>query len=269
MKTLKLFNRFVTFVMVLTALGFISCSKEEEPEAEEQPTEDVGGRRLVSKMEFASEDGEEDFTMQLFYNEDGSLNRAMNDVDELQEMAFTHTGNKLTIKLDYGEEGFDTQTCTLNEDGYVTSTIYEGEDRNTYKYQNGFLHSGRFSEQINWNATWQNGDLVKTVMTDHTIKCTYTDKDNKMNIELLDFAYLDMFEDCELCMTSGYWGGKNKHLLRKVESLMPNNSGSSTEFSYEFDAEGYVTKIFNVSKEWGSGGDVWTWSYTISITYGK
>lgn len=267
MKTLKLFNRFLAPIVMLIVVGFSSCSKEEEPEGE-QPTEDVGGRRLVSKMEFVSEDGEDNFTIQFFYNEDGSLNRATNDEDELRETAFTHAGNKLIIKLDFGEEGIETLTNTLNKDGYVSSVISEDEDRYTYEYQNGFLNSARFSEQINWNATWQNGDLVKTVMADHTIKCTYTDTDNKMNVELLDFAYLDMFEDCELCMTSGYWGKKNKHLLKKVEQLMPNR-GSSTEFSYEFDAEGYVTNIFNISKDWGSGDDVWTWSYTISITYVK
>lgn len=264
MKTLTLFNRFLTLVMVLTAIAFSSCSKDEEPETGEQPTEDAGGRRLVSKMEYSSpEDG--DWVVRFFYNKDGSLQKVTNDVDELSEMTFTRVGNELTIKLDYEVDAdVDRITSTLNGDGYVISSLFEGGGRCAYEYQNGFLNH----VTAQWNVTWQNGDIVKVADDNRPTNCTYTNRENKMNVELFDLTYPNMFEDSEFCMTSGYWGKRNKHLLKKIEEVDGRDSRCSHEFSYEFDSEGYVTQIFYTMKEWwNNGSEQRTWTATITVAY--
>lgn len=87
-----------------------------------------------------------------------------------------------------------------------------------------------------------------------------------MNVDFLDFTS-PIFFDSELSMTSGYCGKKSQHLLKKAEHIYSDSSGHSMEYSYEFDDEGYVKKIFYVTKEWENGGAPSTWSYTITITY--
>lgn len=267
MKTLKLFNHFLTLIMVLVAIGFSSCSKDEEPETGEQPTEDGGGRRLVSKMEFSSpEDG--DWVVRFFYNKDGSLQKITNDVAELSEMTFTRVGNELTIKLDYEVDAdVDRITSTLNGDGYVISSLFEGGSSGAYEYQNGFLNHVRYSGNAQWNVTWQNGDIVKVADDDRPTNCTYTNRENKMNVELFDLTYPNMFEDSELYMTSGYWGKRNKHLLKKVEEVDGRDSRYSHEFSYDFDSEGYVTQIFYTMKWEGNGSEQRTWSAAINYCH--
>lgn len=274
MKTLKLFNHFLTFIMVLTVIVFNSCSKDEEPETGEQPTEDAAGRRLVSKMEYSSpEDG--DWVVQFFYNKDGSLQKVTNDEDELKEVTLIRTGNGLNLKLDYEEvinsevvNTTDNITCKLNKDGYVISSLYEGKDRYSYEYQNGFLSRARYSDTFQWNATWQNGDIVKVADDDRTTNYTYTNQENKMNIEIFDITYPELFEDNELCMTSGYWGKRNKHLLKKAETIGPQGRESSYEFSYESDPKGYVTQILYTMKEWWkNGSEPRTWTATITVIY--
>lgn len=263
MKTLTFINRFLILIMALTAIGFSSCSKEDEPETGEQPTEDAGGRRLVSKLEYSSpEDG--DWVVRFFYNKDGSLQKVTNDVDELREVTLTRTGNELNLKLDY-EDGVDKIICALNKDGYVTSCLYEDEDRYTYEYQNGFLSRARFSNSLQPDVTWQDGDIVKVVINDFTTRCTYINRENKMNLDLFDLTYSDLFDDFELSMTSGYWGKRNKHLLKKVETVYSWGKDLH-EFSYDFDSEGYVTHIFYTMEEWWNS-EQRTWASTVTVTY--
>lgn len=202
------------------------------------------------------------------------MQKVTNDEDELREVTLTRTGNGLNLKLDYEEvinsevvNTTDNITCTLNGDGYVISSLYEGKDRYSYEYQNGFLSRARYPGTLQWNVTWQNGDIVKVVEEDdRTTNCTYTSQENKMNIEVFDITYPELFEDNELCMTSGYWGKRNKHLLKKAETIGPQNRESSYEFSYEFDPKGYVTQILYTMKEY-DGSKQRTWTATITVTY--
>lgn len=86
---------------------------------------------------------------------------------------------------------------------------------------------------------------------------------------MFDTTFPDLFEYAgELCMTSGYWGKKNKHLLKKSEEIWDSGAaGSSYEYSYEFDSKGYVTQILLVHREWGRGTKKSTWPSTVTVTY--
>lgn len=239
------YNSIYSILLLLIAMVFeTSCSKDDDSP---EPVVDSSGRRLVSKLESTSDDG--NYKLSFFYDKEGKIEKTVGDnPNVLKEATYVRTGDKLVIHSDYGEEGNNTYIFTLNEEGYISSY----SNTIDYKYQNGGLSEALYRNNLSPDKfEWSNGDITTWRNGTQVVTCTYYGQTNKMNYEPYDVGGVAeslYFGDPVLLMTTGYFGRRNAHLLKEVQA-----ANWHTEFSYEFDSEGYVTQMVMVDYDRQSG----------------
>lgn len=151
------------------------------------------------------------------------------------------SGNKLNL---YGESADVPKilfyVCDLNDMGYITreedlTPTEANEGVFTYEYDaNGQTIHASYNDDSYGSFVWENGNVVSC---EGIIResYTYTNVVNKANINfnsLMRQTYLEDIWGFALC---GYIGKKDVNLMETY--------GSTTKYTYEFDADGYVTII--------------------------
>lgn len=246
------------FLLLVLCIGFTACSKDDEPK--EQPVVDAFGRRLVSQLESTS--GDENFTLNFFYDKYGKIEKIVGDNPAvLKEAIYNYTENKLVIQSDYEEEGSEMYTFMLNNEENVISY----SNTVNYEYQNGFLRKATYRNSLSPESlTWSNGDIIELRSGTQVATFTYYRQENKMNFDPFDVGEAVeglAFGDDVYCLTTGCFGNRNAHLIRKIQS-----ADWATEFSYDFDSEGYVTRIVQIE----SNDPIMTPLITVTkVTYTK
>lgn len=260
MKLTRFGNYAFLFVAAFT-LVFASCSKDDSPGNGGTDPGNPGSKgKRVSKVVLDYGNGEVE-TRTFFYNEEGVLEKAAQTFynghsRSANEQTFTRVNDNLVI--DYvGYEGSnnerETASCKLNAEGFVTSVTNKDNETTAFSYRDGYLTGCTEPDGDTYAFTWQGGNLVKVVSADETEEITYTEDINNMNIDMLDLYEVDPFDGLP-AFTSGYFGKRNKNLVKKI-SEGNASVGSSVEYTYKFDKEGYVTSFTLIDKEWWTGGN--------------
>lgn len=246
---------------------------EPRPEIPSDPVT-PGTMRYVSSMTaFSHFTGEEDelTTLDFVYDNQNRLVELKERGQGQNMLTFTYTpGNvKLYMRdsdLDMTEVWVEEYNCVLNSDGSVASGVldesYSSSDRNeTYRYNlafnynNGYI-SGRTSTGDDGSGaaeyTWTGGNLTK-------VEFTFTGEDylsndiitieygNVANNPLCNINVNGFVEDLypqPFAAVNKLFGKSSEKLVSKV--IYTDADGDYYDeyyYAYEFDAQGFVTKI--------------------------
>jgi hypothetical protein len=152
---------------------------------------------------------------------------------------YTYTTNSITKRGSSESETY-IETYTLDKNGYVIKgyldSRVDGDQSESYKYSDGYI-----SETI-WESygestkyVWENGNLTRRVGRE---TYTYTDKENKLNLNIFEVLYWDYPFLEEFYK---FKGASPKNL--PASQTYPDPDGGQSIVSYEFDSDGYPAKI--------------------------
>lgn len=265
MKTFRLLG--MALLAVVMCVNFASCSSDDDDEENNGGSTAVSGKLLLKMTGYWS-----DTTLQFSYNEKR----------QLTSVSVTPWGSKLDIEWLNSKVLVKTSDRSFEEEAYLTidkgivtraDVREDGGDfwTNTLTYDKD-NHLIKASDGDNCTWSWKNGNVVKfTRYYDDgaEIKSStftyYTDKENKhpvMDIDWVDFGRAVPSEMGELLFLvyPKLLGTLNKNLLKSVTTVYPNGGEptQTTNFTYEFDSEGYPTKII-IQYEYGSESYTLIW----------
>lgn len=257
-------KNYVLLAVFCFILAFTACSKDDDDNG---PAFAPDGKRLVKSIigtsvgEYSNERRDYFFS----YNGDGQItvfeskwtymsDELDKECTDTERVTYSVSGKNLTVVTNYvdGEDSEYSDTYTgkfiLNGDGYVESgeEIDVDEDEFTYKY---YYDNTRHLEKLDYTRNgrnegpiyfiWEKENLVKGV---YNRTYTYFDKENKGNIDLADLCgeiWVLGFDRSYLGMVE-YLGKRSKYLMKSTGEI---------NFTYEYDSEGYVTKVTVVDKD--------------------
>lgn len=259
-------------IYVLALLPFMFCSCEDEV-SDQQGESGEEMKKLIKELVY-QEDEDSDWkeVYSFVYDSVGRLKKVIiiyegKEVDEVdEEMIYEYNDGVLLVK--FAENDPDPVLVYFEDEGLVTS-LNDKYSKSYFTYDdNSCLQTLIYvSKSTGYERTtsyiWKGGNVAAEVTTDNSSnssKCTYTYYDiaDKLNIDVFSlFESGVMGLDFETIDKSVFRGIYNRNLLKRIEEL--DESGRPRyihSFSYEFDSDGYPTKISIL--EWGA---------TISIKY--
>lgn len=220
----KILLIYASAMMVLCA---VSCDKDKTGSSANKLVKEISSGSYRITFEY---DGENRLTKVVEQDEDITMTST-----------FTYDGNTITETLDR-EPNFSYQAYTkyyLDNDGYLTrkEDLRSGTAENTmFEYENGLLKAAK-SERFESEYEWENGDIVVIRNgSNYEERYEYTNFEDNLNVNFL-------FGD-----TGEYYlnlkGIFSQHLPKTCTVGNPNPSYTyTTEFAYEFDDDGRVSKI--------------------------
>lgn len=231
MKQFRLLGMAVAALVL--SIGFVACSSSDD--------DDDNNKTTVEKklMSISEDDGEDESSITNFvYGTDGKLIKTTGKYN----VNFSWNGNTIILT----SQGEEPDTITL-KDGKIFSanTVYTGNCISKFLNTYG-----------NTEFTWQEGNIIQTVEEDlpthdcfYYTSTYYTDKINKHPI--FDFEGLRLtnifssdYGDLLLMAHPELLGTSNKNLIKSVtETNKEHSYTDTTNYTYEFDADGYPTKI--------------------------
>lgn len=147
--------------------------------------------------------------------------------------------NEITLNT----AGYATQVAEIDEAGVLQSTTVYDYDASNQVLKSTTTYVGSSSPDVT-NFTWSNGNLVNI---DGDTYDYYTDKASQAG------GYLQIIQSFAL----GYVVAKPKNLVKSTTT-----SGFVETFTYEFDADGKITKYTQSSSAPGSTPTENTFQYT-------
>ena len=208
---------FTLLVMVALAACWVSCSDDDND------NENFGknGKRLIREMH--TEHGYE-FFIKFDYDKDGYITKIENGY--YKEIC---TISRQEKKVTYYYDGELSEISTLNDKGYVISEDYWDQEKWRKEYTYEYDNSGQMIKEMDYET--------EDSENDGRMSYTYTEYENKSNIDLAQILYL--WEDG--ISIADYCGKISKNLLKSC-----THTGSyweRYEYEYEFDEKGYVSTI--------------------------
>lgn len=218
-------------------------------------TTTMGGKEDVPVKKLTSITTE-DQNIKFNYDSNGKLIKVTNGTEYAD---FTWNANSIIV-TNHDDNAETSEISLVNGKISKTSTKYADEDEPDYE---NITYSGNYLTQMqgykNLQYTWENGNITKCVKTyededeNVTYTCSYyTDKQNTHNL-----FFINELEDINLyritCDSYGYLlllvqpnliGTPNKNFLKSV-----NDGEVTTNYTYEFDSDGYPTKITATSSD--------------------
>ncbi len=249
-------KKILYLLMALLPLWCVSCSDDDDDE----PGKTKDGKRLIAKITEFNRYNDDDRTEITFdYDKNARLEKFIEKYysgDYLEEefsVTYSYSADKIVGKITDGGEGgvgeltHHTATFLLNGQGYISEyeVMWNPTDEDewiesgTFAYNNkGQLvgatiieEEGEYRDVVNFEYFWVNDELVKEVEDERVSNYSYSDKENKTNIDF--FYYLQGVEFYLECV--GYVGKATSKYL--PEELYHG------KVSYKFDDEGYPVEI--------------------------
>lgn len=225
---------FLFAAVMFSSISFSSCSEDGNKESQTS-------QKLLKQIEKIFRNGTCYYNFS--YDDSGRLAKVTinGDHDFCGDYPYTYTDNSVSVK--YNDHGYDPwnydAAFILDHNGYVTEFDINGETRWRYEYENGYVSSkssNRDRDIVTYR--WENGNLMEQRDSySNSTTYTYTDKPNKLNINLFDaqfglgnfgiFAYV-------VFLPTNFKGS--------IPSNYPASADNSNIY-YEYDDEGYPTQI--------------------------
>ena len=225
---------FLFAAVMFSSILFSACSEDDNKENQTS-------QKLLKQIEKIFRNGTCYYNFS--YDDSGRLAKVTinGDHDFCGDYPYTYTDNSVSVK--YNDHGYDPwnydAAFILDHNGYVTEFDINGETRWRYEYENGYVSSkssNRDRDIVTYR--WENGNLMEQRNSySNSTTYTYTDKPNKLNINLFDaqfglgnfgiFAYV-------VFLPTNFKGS--------IPSNYPASADNSNIY-YEYDDEGYPTQI--------------------------
>lgn len=225
---------FLFAAVMFSSISFSSCSEDDNKENQTS-------QKLLKQIEKIFRNGTCYYNFS--YDDSGRLAKVTinGDHDFCGDYPYTYTDNSVSVK--YNDHSYDPwnydAAFILDHNGYVTEFDVNGTTRWRYEYENGYVSSkssNRDREIVTYR--WENGNLMEQRNSySNSTTYTYTDKPNKLNINLFDaqfglgnfgiFAYV-------VFLPTNFKGS--------IPSNYPASADNSNIY-YEYDDEGYPTQI--------------------------
>lgn len=223
------------------------------PDPEPDPTpgeeEDDSPHKLVKEIRSVEEDGDYS-VMQFFYDKQNrvtkitEVGRSEEEIDNwLYE--YTYSGNTLEIVRTLTGSSYqkDGLHCMLNTDGYIIKAVDWDEEYGeggvyTYDYDTeGHVSAYYYDGKLERSYQWINGN-VKEGGDSSTEVYTYSNETCKSNL-YIPHLFMQLYsEDWMYTALTNRQGKNPKNLISSYHRY-----GEDRAIDYEFDSEGYVTKI--------------------------
>jgi len=230
-------------LLFLATLILFSCSSDD-------PLTDNGGnskpQRRIAKIEkLYSENSYNYSSTEIFtYDNQGrwirsdySANDNYLNVNHISTLSYS--GN--TIR--YSGDNFEEDVFELKNNIIVSRG--DNPRLDDYHYSNNYLTQIGIGTYANFEYT--NGNLTKVIegkgeSHEDIYNIAYTDYPDKMGFCAYEVSYNDTaieVNPANILYQFGYFGKKSKNLIESIDSTW----GDKIYYSYEFDNQGYVTKI--------------------------
>ena len=253
---------FLFAAVMFSSISFSSCSEDDNKENQTS-------QKLLKQIEEISAD--KTIYYDFSYDDQQRLAEVSihggyihGDVD----FTYTYTDDRISVKYNSSSGSYYDAAFILDHNGYVTEFDVNGTTRWRYEYENGYVSSkssNRDREIVTYR--WENGNLMECRQVvenlhdtyTHTCTYTYTDKPNKLNVNLFDaqfglgnfgiFAYV-------VFLPTNFKGSISSNYLASIGSYVDGKLSPyySCKISYEYDDEGYPTGIV---LSYDSGGFVY------------
>lgn len=218
MKTFRMAGMAV--MAVIMGLGLVSCNKEENPKGNEDFSKEKKLVKIVSK----DEEGKDLEVFTFKYDDKGKLTKSTGSFDH-GEYAWTSnyswSDNIIMIGEDY---------AVALENGLVKSN----SNNDTYTYNDSnrltqYTHNNRTS-----TITWDGDKIINmSSYVGSNLTFTYGEPCKKGYCPLIPYL---MFQYDDLSMAHPeIFGARSKQLPTMIGGIL---------LTYEFDKEGYITKIY-------------------------
>ena len=227
------------YASAMMALCAVSCDKDRTGSS---------ANKLVKEISYSV--GYDDYrvSFEFEYDNENRLSKVVESYgDETYTMTYNYDGNIITEATDYNEE---PSKYYLNSEGFLTKIEIKTSSLDTpdrtgtyyylYEYENGLLKSCQtenFSTGHGEEYEWENGDMIMSkdlYVPNNYDKYEYTNFENNLNTNLFTLGYMGYYFD--------FKGTSSQHLPKTCTTEHPSYT-SITDYSYEFDADGCVTKI--------------------------
>ena len=227
---------FLFAAVMFSSISFSSCSEDDNKENQTS-------QKLLKQIEKIFRNGTCYYNFS--YDDSGRLAKVTINGDHDFCGDYPYTDDRISVKYNSSSGSYYDAAFILDHNGYVTEFDINGETRWRYEYENGYVSSkssNRDREIVTYR--WENGNLMECRQVvenlrdtyTHTCTYTYTDKPNKLNVNLFDgeLSYTD----------SGIF--EYNSLFTNFKGSIPSNypaSADNSNISYEYDDEGYPTQI--------------------------
>ena len=247
MKTLRMIGMALSAVLMCANLT--SCGSDEENEPKEDGGIVVGGKK-VTKLVATYDDGFENYTFS-YDNKDRLIEAERSEEYGINKYTYQYQfiWGDGAIKVRRCESGSSScSNYTLNlENGLVQTEDY-GHRAATYTY-NSSNRLVNFSDGNDWiiSAIWDGDKLVSTSEPDDWEGCdaiiTYEKSCKKGYFPLM--ATMMDISNCQILFIvhPELAGIRTSQLPAKITWDYKHFESETSTFSYEFDKDGYVTKI--------------------------
>lgn len=223
-------------------------SEDDNDDKDDDKNEDVGGggdspapspsfKRKVKSMHFRDADGLLNRNWDFEYDSKGRV-ITMSDKLQVQESAFekvytySYSGNQLEVNTSSADH-----ISFLFEGAKVVSSLERGEYQSYHYTAEGQLEKYvTSSKEVSY--VWENGNIVQCSRGDYVCTYEYTLHENKAN--------LDFYVDDWIMVPIHVMLDRTTFADFSSRCLLSNCTlgSDSYSFTYDFDAQGYVKKIY-------------------------
>ncbi|MBD5397838.1 hypothetical protein HDR62_06925 [bacterium] len=228
---------------LLAAVGCLmlvpSC---KDPEEKTVYATNKAGERLVEKIIAYSTD-----TVYFKYNSDGTLKTIKGFEGENRILSFERKGNTLFMQ-DKEDDYIEESSFDLNEKGWIVlDRGWGGFSNFRFTYDdNGYLHNVFKGEELLWTFEWKDGNIANEEVT------YIPTQSNPSNIDWCAFfqswRHVETYDNTEnlvdvasICL---FWGFSEGYLGNKCKGLPLTKNNGRTNYSYDFDQDGFVSTIY-------------------------
>lgn len=225
---------FALLVIAGTIVTLNSCTKEDQDEF----------TRWLIKTETYNFGTANASTSNYTYDSEGRLTEVIDDDGYRTTVSYSSTTMTVTNYDSTGTNVADTYDYPLNAQGFVTSAFGSDLSFNS----DGYLIGSTESNGAMTTNTYVDGNLTESTHTDsaYTSTSTYTYLTDKL--ELRDRGLKALY------------GESSKNLVSMINETNSNSSSTySTNYTYEYDSKGRVTKETRSAN--GQNQDVTTYTY--------
>lgn len=261
MKTFRLIE--MALVAVFMCVNFASCSSDDDPTEEKDENEVVVSGKKISKIVTKTEDDTETVTFK--YDNQGRVTEVIEAYEEkdgnyIYTFKFTWGDDVVKVNENY-DNGFYTDSYILTlKNGLVQSS--DNNETFTYNSSNRFIKG-----QGEWSTTtaiWD-GDKLVSVTEGDMDEATLTYGGNSCKKGYFPFigSIIDFTCDYLFIAHPEIAGMRTTQLPTSVTWNYGYEEEKST-LSYEFDKEGYISKIIGKETDSDDGS---TETYTYILTW--
>ena len=257
--------RFIGMALfaILMCVNFASCSSSDDDPTEEKEEGEVvvSGKKLV-KIVGTSKDSSDSETYTFKYDNKGRLIEA---TESYQEGSYKDTD---TYQFIWGDDAIKViinptynYTLTLNNGLVQNSNLDDENGVFTYNNSNRFIKYSSKSKYDTCSAIWDGDKLVSISNYDNEATLTYSSSCKKGYFPFIA-TMITYDADAILFMAHPEIAGMRTNQLPTSITWTDNYGSETSTFTYEFDKEGYISKI--VGEETFDGS---TETYTYTLTW--